>query len=490
MQLPELVGGIVPPQEIPAVRVRGLCLDSRDVQPGDLFAALPGYAVDGARFAAQAVAAGAVAVLAERPLPDLGVPVVVTPQPRRHLGLIAARFHGHPSREVAVTGVTGTNGKTTTTHLLAWLLQTSGRPCSLLGTVNNQVGAQTQVASRTTPDALSLQAALAQTRTAGYRDLVMEVSSHALDQHRTAGVDFRCAVFTNLTRDHLDYHGSLEAYGDAKAKLFEGLAPDAAAVLNARDAFAAQLSQRTDARVLAYDWSTRALPERAEVAAWVRRQGLEGTHVQLRLGGRTLPVNLPLIGDFNVENALGAAAAAYALGLSPEAIRAGLETHQGVPGRLERISRPGRRGPTVLVDYAHTPDALDRMLASLRPMVASRLLVVFGCGGDRDRGKRPQMGRAVARHADVTYLTSDNPRSEDPGAIMAEVMEGLPSLAQVHAIEDRAQAIREAVAAAGPGDLVVVAGKGHETGQIIGARTIPFDDRDVARQALVGRRAA
>jgi UDP-N-acetylmuramoyl-L-alanyl-D-glutamate--2,6-diaminopimelate ligase len=489
MRLNELVAGIVPEQTLPATSIQGLSLDSRAVQPGDLFAALPGTQVDGARFAAQAVAKGAVAVLAAQGLPGLGVPVVVSPQPRLHLGLIADRFHDHPSGEVAVTGVTGTNGKTTTSFLLAWILGTYGRECSLLGTVTNRVGGQSQTATRTTPHAVALHQALAETRDAGLRDLVMEVSSHALDQHRTAGVDFRCGVFTNLTRDHLDYHGSLQAYGDAKARLFEGLSPDAAAVINARDPFAVQLSQRTQGRVVAYEWSTRAIPEGVEVGAHVLEQGLHGTRLALRLGAEVAPVSLPLVGSFNVENALAAGAAAWALGLPAEAVKAGLETSQGVPGRLERIGTPSDDTPTVLVDYAHTPDALDRVLACLRPMVPGRLLVVFGCGGDRDRGKRALMGRAVARHADQAYLTSDNPRSEDPGAIIAEVLEGIPSVDGVLAIEDREQAIREAVASAQPGDLVVVAGKGHETGQILRDRTIPFDDRHVARNALLARAA-
>ncbi len=489
---PRWIGGPDDPQ---VARVVG---DSRAVEPGDLFVARPGFRADGgrtdgARFAREAAARGAVAVVAEAPSEgDLGVPVVVVDDASAALGRLCARRLGDPSRDVAVVGVTGTNGKTTTAFLTHWLLEASGRPASLLGTVCNRVGGRVTPATMTTPGAEPLQAALAATRDAGHRHLVMEVSSHALDQGRTAGTRFACAVFTNLTRDHLDYHGSLEAYGEAKARLFTGLDADAVAVLNAGDAFARGLARRTRARVVRYAWSAPGAPAPGgdvDVAAEVLGWGLEGTRARLRLGGWSGPAHLPLVGAFNVENALAAAAAAWALGLAPEQVRAGLEASQGVPGRLEAVGDGGGRAPAVLVDYAHTPDALERVLEALRPLCPGRLHVVFGCGGDRDRGKRPLMGRAVERWADVAWVTSDNPRSEPPAAIIADVLGGLAAPERARVVAEREAAIAAAVREARPGDLVLLAGKGHEQTQVAAGRVVPFDDRAVARAALA-RRAA
>lgn len=485
-----LLAGIAPrlPQADPPVS--GVEADSRRVEPGQVFVARRGVRHDAAAFAADAVRRGAVAVVAERDLPGVGAPVVVVPDASEALGLVLDRLHGAPSRDVRVIGVTGTNGKTTTTFLAHWILEVSGRPCSLLGTVKNHVAGRDVPAAMTTPDGPALHRALAETRAAGGRDLVMEVSSHALDQRRTAGVRFRCGVFTNLTRDHLDYHGSLEAYGDAKARLFEDLDADAAAVLNAHDPFSADLARRTRARVVRYGWHAAGRPRPdAEVTARLEATSLHGTRLELALGGEALPLWLPLVGPFNVENALAAAAAAWSVGVAPRRIRDALEASQGVPGRLEPV-RGGPGDPLVVVDYAHTPDALERVLAALRPLVAGRLHVVFGAGGDRDRGKRAPMGRAVERHADVAYLTSDNPRSEPPARILAEVLAGFDRPGAARVIEDRAAAIDAAVAAAGADDVVVVAGKGHEAGQVLADRTLPFDDRVAARAALAARRDA
>lgn len=492
MNLVELAQEIAGCPPSAGIEVRGLARDSRAVTPGDVFVAIPGTQVNGAKFAADAVKRGAVAVVAEHPLPDLGVPVLVTADAAKALGLLAARFHGAPSKDVTVTGVTGTNGKTTTTTLLSGILGAAKRPAALLGTIVNRVAGRETASTMTTPDALGVQQALADCRDAGLTDLVMEVSSHSLDQQRVAGVEFDCAVFTNLTRDHLDYHGTLEAYQNAKARLFENLSPDASCVLNARDPFGRALAARTRARIVFTEWfdgsSRRLAPSgHPSVSARVLSESLQGTRLELSFDGERAELTLPMIGRFNVENALGAAAAAWSLGVSPETIGNALTICPGVPGRLERIGDPS--GPTVLVDYAHTPDALERVLETLHPLVptSGRLLVVFGCGGDRDRGKRAPMARAVERHADLAVLTSDNPRSEDPRQILREVQAGLTRAGGALVIEDRRRAIHTAIHAAGPQDLVLLAGKGHETGQIVGDTILPFDDRQVARQALSAR---
>jgi UDP-N-acetylmuramoyl-L-alanyl-D-glutamate--2,6-diaminopimelate ligase len=490
IRLRALLSGLTP--DLPAAdpEITRVVADSRQVRPGDLFVARRGVKTDAAAFAQDAVARGAVAVVAERALPGLGAPVAIVPDASEALGRLADRLEGEPSREVAVTGITGTNGKTTTAFLVQALLEAAGRPCSLLGTVMNRVAGREVAAAMTTPDAPAIHRAVAETRDAGWRDLAMEVSSHALDQRRVAGLRVRCAVFTNLTRDHLDYHGTLEAYGDAKARLFEDLAPDGAAVLNAHDAFSRVLARRTRARVVRYGWHEAGRPRPdAEVVARVDHTSLQGTRLGLTLGGEELSLVLPLVGPFNVENALAAAAAGWALGVAPRAVRDALAASPGVPGRLEPVrGAPG--SPLVLVDYAHTPDALERVLSALRPLVTGRLRVVFGAGGDRDRGKRAPMGRAVERHADVAYVTSDNPRSEEPGQILSQVLAGFDRPAAARVIEDRAAAIAAAIAEADADDLVVLAGKGHEQGQVLADRTVPFDDRTAARAALGGRRAA
>ncbi len=496
LRLHTLLAGIAPaPPPDADPEVSGVEADSRRVRPGQVFVARRGVRTDAAAFAADAVARGAVAVVAERPLAIAGAPVVVVADASEALGRLADRLEGEPSREVRVIGVTGTNGKTTTTFLLQALLERVGRPCSLLGTVVNRVAGREVAATQTTPDGPGIHRALAETRDAGGRDLVMEVSSHALEQRRAAGVRFRCGVFTNLTRDHLDYHGTVEAYGEAKARLFDLLDAGGVAVLNAHDPFSTALAARTRARVVRYGWhpagaaAVDAAVAGAEVVGAVEASSLEGTRLVLRIGGEALACALPLVGPFNVENALAAAAAAWALGVDARAVRDALEVSPGVPGRLERVAG-APDDPPVVSDYAHTPDALERVLGALRPLVRGRLRVVFGAGGDRDRGTRAPMGRAVVRHADVAYLTSDNPRTEPPARILAEVLAGFDQPGAARVIEDRAAAIRAAIGEAGRDDLVVLAGKGHEQGQLLADRVIPFDDRVEARRALSLRRRA
>jgi UDP-N-acetylmuramoyl-L-alanyl-D-glutamate--2,6-diaminopimelate ligase len=481
MRLCELVKAFAPGASFgPDVTVRSIALDSRRVAPGALFFAIPGNKQDGTAFVPEAIARGAVAVVAERD-PGVNVPTVIVPNVRRALGLAADRFLDEPSRDVMAFGVTGTNGKTTTTYLLNAILRTAGANPSLLGTVSYEIAGVSRPSTNTTPDALTLHRALAETRDAGGKALVMECSSHALDQERTAGIRFKAAVFTNISRDHLDYHKNAEAYFAAKARLFTALDRDATAVLNDRDPMSAELAKLTRARVLRFGGGSRC-----QVRARVFRSDLAGSRATLFFGKESARLDLPLVGRHNVENALGAAGAAWAAGISPDVIVRGLESVRHVPGRVEPV--PGVEGsPRVLVDYAHTAEALEKVLGYLRPLVRGKLVVVFGCGGDRDRGKRPLMAAAVERHADLTVLTSDNPRTEDPRAILDEVMAGFRTKAAVRVLPDRREAIFEAVRAVSGDDLLVIAGKGHETGQITREGVLPFDDREVAREALLAR---
>ncbi len=460
-------------------RVASLATDSRRAGPWTLFLAIPGERADGAEFAADAVRRGATAVVAARPL-RLPVPVVVVPDVRAAAADLAAVFHGRPAGALRVAGITGTNGKTTTAFLLQAALEGSGRPCGLLGTVEYRVGERRLPAANTTPGPVELQELFAGMRGAGCRFVAMEVSSHALVQQRVRGVPFAVAVLTNLTGDHLDYHGTMEAYRDAKGLLFSSLPPDGTACVNAADPAAEWFAARAPGRVLRYG----ILP-RVDVGAEELRLGPGGLEFTLRTPDGKAAVRSPLLGRHNAENLLAAAAAAHALGLSPAEIAAGLALLRGVPGRLERVD-DGTGGIAVVVDYAHTDDAVRRVLANLRPVTPGRLLVLGGCGGDRDRTKRPRMARAMAELADEVLLTSDNPRSEDPRAILEEMLAGVPaSLAgRVSVIPDRRAAIAEAVGRARPGDTVLLAGKGHETVQVLRDRSVPFDDREEARRAL------
>jgi len=466
----------------PDVAVSGLCGDSRTCAKGDLFIAGIGTRDDGLSHVEEALARGAVAVLAaRRPEGINGTAFVSVGDVPLARALIADAFFGHPSRRLDTIGVTGTNGKTTTTFMLRSILTMDGRGTGLVGTLGAWIGGRHEPLRHTTPDAIELQRLLARMVDENLSTAVMEVSSHALMQRRTHGVDFDAAIFTNLTPDHLDYHGTMEAYAAAKARLFEDLREDAVAVLNADDPASRLYRLTTPARVLTY-----GLDAPADVTARISRLDGDGTRLTLVAPelGPPIEVNLRLIGRHNVMNALGASAAALALGLPPSAVATGLESLPAVPGRLEPISCG--QDFRVLVDYAHTPDALEKVLDLLRPLTAGSLRVVFGCGGDRDRTKRPVMGRAVASRADRLYVTSDNPRSENPEAILDEILAGVPPDRQGAMLReaDRREAIRRACAECRPGDVLLIAGKGHETTQTIGERVLPFDDRAVAREIL------
>lgn len=480
--------------------IRGISYDSRSVRPGDLFVPWRGgrrYG-DGHRFIPDAVARGAAAVVAEHgaagdlpPVPD-AVPLIMVNDSRQALARLAASFHGLPSRRLRLIGVTGTNGKTTTTHLIRDLLEAAGRRSGLIGTVRYIVGDVVRDADRTTPQAPDIQGMLAEMTAAGLDAAVMEVTSIALVQERVTGCEFDLGIFTNLTQDHLDDHGSMDAYAAAKRRLFTMLgrgplggepakAGPKAAIINADDAYAEFMAAASPVPVITF-----GLERPADFRAEAVRIGPRGTSFLLRAGGATHEVQMPLMGRFNVYNALAALAAAHAEGIEIEAAVEALAHAAPVPGRLERVEA-GQPFP-VIVDYAHTPDSLENLLLTARDFTPGRLIAVFGCGGDRDPGKRPLMGQIAARLADYVIITSDNPRTEDPAGILADIEAGIAGgeyrdRPREHVV-DRREAIGRAVAMARPGDAVVIAGKGHETYQIFRDRTVPFDDRQVAAEAL------
>jgi UDP-N-acetylmuramoyl-L-alanyl-D-glutamate--2,6-diaminopimelate ligase len=438
--------------------------------PGALHVCVPGLRADGHDFAAAAVAHGAVALVVEREL-DLHVPQLVVESSRRAMAAAADAFYEHPSRTLRMVGVTGTNGKTTTVFVLHAVLEAAGIQTGLLGTVEQRVGGVVEPVIHTTPESVDLQATLRRMLDAGDRACAMEVSSHALELDRVAGVRFAVAAFTNLTQDHLDFHADMEHYYRAKSRLFE----EAPAAINIGDPWGRRLAGEAGERVLTYarnDESADVRPHAVEIGAGGVISLIASTPRGL------LPLDVRLRGGFNVENVLAAVTVAELLELPQEAVRAGVAAVRGVPGRFEAVE--AGQPFTVLVDYAHTPDGLENVLTSAREITAGRLICVFGCGGDRDRGKRPQMGGIARRLADVAIVTSDNPRSEDPEAIIAEITAGVAMTTE----PDRRAAIEMAVGMAEPGDVVVIAGKGHEQGQQTGDVVLPFDDRDVAREAL------
>jgi UDP-N-acetylmuramoyl-L-alanyl-D-glutamate--2,6-diaminopimelate ligase len=459
----------------PAAEITGLAYSSSGVTPGTLFFCVPGFTADGHDFAPEAVERGAAALVCERPL-GLGVPEVVVENVRATMGPVAARFYGDPTAELDVVGITGTNGKTTTAYLVRHLLEAGGRQTGLLGTVKRVVAGVEEEVERTTPEAIDLQATFRRMVDGGDRACAMEVSSHALELGRAAGIHWACRVFTNLTQDHLDFHMTMDAYFHAKRRLFEepGLA-----VLNLDDWYG---------RLLAYDLPeaiTFAIKHEAEYRARDISFDVSGSRFTCVTPGGTLELETPLPGLFNVENVLAAVAVARSLGVDPETVARALPSFASVPGRFESVDEGQDFG--VLVDYAHTPDSLANVLRAARELTGGgRLHVVFGAGGDRDRAKRPLMGAAAQEHADRLIVTSDNPRNEDPEAIVDRVMEGAGSQAEREV--DRRTAIGLAIDTAEPGDVVVIAGKGHEQGQEFeGGRKEPFDDVTVAREALRAR---
>jgi UDP-N-acetylmuramoyl-L-alanyl-D-glutamate--2,6-diaminopimelate ligase len=457
----------------PEVEVSGLAYSSRSVKPGTLFFCVPGFRADGHDFAPDAVARGAVALVCQRPL-GLGVPEVVVDDVRAAMGPAAARFNGDPTAELDVVGVTGTNGKTTTAFLVRHLLEAAGRQTGLLGTVKRVVGGVEEEVERTTPEAIDLQATFRRMLHGGDRACAMEVSSHALELGRVAGIRFACRIFTNLTQDHLDFHETMEAYFAAKRRLFEeaGLS-----VVNVDDEYGRRIAAEAECITFSVD---RDADYRASEVEF----DLMGSRFRCETPDGELELRSPLPGLFNVQNVLGAVAAARSLGVPGETIAAALPAFGRVPGRFEPVDEGQDFG--VLVDYAHTPEALENVLQAAREVTRGRLHVVFGAGGDRDRAKRPLMGEAARRLADRLVVTSDNPRSEPPEAIVDAIMEGAGPDAERET--DRRRAIALAIDRAEPGDVVVIAGKGHEQGQEFeNGRKEPFDDLSEARAALRAR---
>ncbi len=491
------------PAEAARLEVRSLSVDSRTVAAGALFAALPGVEADGAAFAAKAVERGAAAVLAARLIEGVSAPTIVAKDPRRAFSQAASRFHGEPSKQLQLLGVTGTNGKTTTSYLVEQLAEARGLRAGVIGTVEQRWPGTRLSSTHTTPESHELQALLARMVSDKVKLVAMEVSSHALAQERAAGCTFAGAAFTNLSRDHLDYHGTMEAYFEAKASLFRALLPPGApAVINFDDPKGAALAKGLKARVIGYSTQNA---KKAELRAEGLQSGLQGISFQLN----GVELKSPLIGRHNAENLLAALGLLLGLGHPLEELAKAAPLAVGAPGRLERV--PDGSGRVVLVDYAHTDDALARVLdalleaaaASRRPQAASppRVLCVFGCGGDRDKGKRPLMGEAASRRANLTVATSDNPRTEDPLAILRDIEPGLAKSGRARLgtsdararrdgyvlVPDRREAIALAINCARAGDVVLIAGKGHEPYQIVGREKLDFDDRVEAAKALEKR---
>jgi UDP-N-acetylmuramoyl-L-alanyl-D-glutamate--2,6-diaminopimelate ligase len=465
------------------VDVQSVVHDNRNARPGSLFCCIPGTTTDGHVYARSAVEAGAVALLVEHWL-DIDVPQARVGSVRAVVGPLAARFYGEPSRAMRVLGVTGTNGKTTTTYLLESIARAAGDRTGVVGTVGARIDDDPFDVRHTTPEATDLQELLATMRDAGTVTVAMEVSSHALDQHRVDGTHFAATCFTNLTHDHLDYHGTLDAYFEAKARLFTMVFTRRAAI-DIDDAHGRLLRDRATAAGVEVTTFAVDDPAADVTAEGVALGARETTFTLAGSDGTRVPVRTALVGPFNVANALAAAATARLAGYDLDAITRGLAAQIVVPGRMERVD--AGQDFAVVVDYAHTPDALQAVLGAARTLAAAggRVIVVFGCGGDRDRAKRPVMGAVATTLADVAFLTSDNPRSEDPAAIAADVLAGVPRDTPAPEVElDRRMAIRDALSTARAGDIVVIAGKGHETGQTTGGVTLPFDDRLVAREEL------
>jgi UDP-N-acetylmuramoyl-L-alanyl-D-glutamate--2,6-diaminopimelate ligase len=476
--------------------ISGVAYDSRKVEAGDLFVAVAGLKQDGRRYVEEALGRGAAAVVLERPdlLEGKVTGRVLVPSSREALARLADAYFGHPSGALTVVGITGTNGKTTTSYLVDALFSARGERTGLIGTVQYRIGTEVVPAGQTTPEAVELQSFLRRMVDAGVTAVAMEVSSHALALSRVDGVDFDVAVFTNLTQDHLDFHVTMDAYREAKRRLFSFLAagskPGRTAVVNADDPAGVAMVAGLPLRALTY-----GIHGRADVRPGRWSSGALGIRMSVLTPAGQLEVASPLVGEHNVMNLLAAAGVGVALGMAPEAIGRALGSVGSVPGRFERVE--AGQPFLVVVDYAHTPDALERTLETARKLVGpqGRLGVVFGCGGDRDRGKRPLMGAIAARLGDHVWITSDNPRTESPEAIIADIVAGIPAkgpgdpaVDRHETLPDRKAAIQRALGWAHTGDVVVIAGKGHETYQVIGSEVLPFDDRAQARAALAGRK--
>ena len=484
MQLADLIQGLSAKSIVGLIdrEITGVRYDSRRVTPGDLFVAVRGASFDGHSFIEQAVDKGAVAVVGEQPILSKRATAIVVPDSREALAQLAATYFGHPSRKLKMIGVTGTNGKSTTTFLIKHLLERAGQSTGLIGTVQYEIGERRLPAARTTPESLDLQELLSQCVEAGCRNVVVEVSSHALSQGRANGIEFQVGAFTNLTRDHLDFHRGMKDYFEAKARLFEGLrrsgSKDRKAVINVDDPYGQQLVARfgRDLQIITYGMGARA-----DFRASDFKVEMNGTSYRLDAKDKSYLVRLPLIGRFNIYNSLAALAAANAVGLDVRSAVLSLAKAPQISGRLEAV--PAKRKFQVFVDYAHTDDALLNVVKTCRDLNPNRLILVFGCGGNRDRTKRPLMGAVADEYADYSFITSDNPRKEDPEAIVRDVEAGFKHK-NYEKIIDRKQAIARAIEMAQPRDIVLIAGKGHEKYQEFSDHTVPFDDVEIAGRVL------
>jgi UDP-N-acetylmuramoyl-L-alanyl-D-glutamate--2,6-diaminopimelate ligase len=462
--------------------ITGITCDSRRVMPGNMFVAVRGGRTDGHRFVEAAIDRGALAVVLESDANFRRVTRIKVSDARRSMAQASAQFYNHPSQSLKVVGITGTNGKTTTAFMVRAIMEAAGLPCGLLGTVQYQIGQRVIPASRTTPESVEIQEMMSQMLRAGCGGVSMEVSSHALDQSRVAEVDFDVAVFTNLSQDHLDYHGTMENYFESKVKLFSALGTvrkAGRAVVNADNAYGRELIKRLggDHAVVSYGVKSAAVVRATDV-----RVSPEGSYFVVHTPQGSIPMSLPLIGRYNVSNALAAISAGLALDIDLQAIEPALAKFRPVPGRVEKVNT--REDYSVFIDYAHTADALRNVLVTLSELTRGRLIVVFGCGGDRDKGKRKSMGQAAADLADFSILTSDNPRTEDPREILSQIEEGFwaSTVRRYQVIEDRREAIERALDIARPGDTVLIAGKGHEAYQEFADTVVPFNDRLVVEE--------
>ncbi|RAL26012.1 UDP-N-acetylmuramoyl-L-alanyl-D-glutamate--2,6-diaminopimelate ligase [Thermoflavimicrobium daqui] len=493
MRLEDIIQPLILKQVIGdlGTEIKGIKIDSRQVESGDLFIALRGLTVDGHRFIDKAISQGAAAVMVEEPI-SANIPVVIVPDTRRAMAMAAATFYRHPTKELKVIGVTGTNGKTTTTNLIQHILNDQDQKTGLIGTISMKVGNREYKVNNTTPEIVDLQRSFRWMLDEGCKYAAIEVSSHGLVMGRTRGCEFHIAVFTNLTQDHLDYHETMEKYRDAKGLLFNQLGTrysddpqfNQVAVLNADDPVSKHYANTTSAQVITY-----GIDQKADVRAENIRITATGTRFMLRSFGGDIEMNLQLVGKFNIYNALAAVSVALLEGISLEKVKKSLESISGVNGRFERVQ--AGQNFTVLVDYSHTPDSLENALQTIREFVDGRVICVVGCGGDRDRSKRPVMAQIAEKYSDLTIITSDNPRTEPPEEIIAEMVAGIKgvNLKRYETIVDRREAIHFAIHQAKANDVVLIAGKGHETYQEINGVRYDFDDRLVAKAAIESRRS-
>lgn len=459
--------------------VCGISHDSRKIKKGYVFVAIKGHKVDGHNFIATAIEKGAAALVVEkRTEATPRIPQIVVPHTRPALAVMSNWFYGEPSAQMSVIGITGTNGKTTTSYFTKSIIESAGNKTGLIGTIQYQIGGRVIPAQETTPESVELHGYFAEMLKSGIRYAVIEVSSHALSQYRVEGVCFRSAIFTNLSVEHLDYHADIRNYRTEKLKLVKGLSPDAFAILNADDNASKHFAECTKSQVVWYGIKKK----NADVTAEIQQEDVDATQILLNSPWGKIPINLNLIGKHNVYNALAAAANGLALGFTLDTVKTGIESLKTVPGRLERIDCG--QDYAVYVDFAHTHQALQLVLRTLREVTKGRIILVFGCGGDRDRKKRSKMGHVAEKYSDLFWITSDNPRSEDPNHIIREIQKGVKKESCFRVQADRRTAIEEAISEATGGDVVIIAGKGHEQNQIAKGVTISFDDREVVRQML------